>query len=438
MKPYCLFFLSLYFSLSLVAQDDLLQAGPMVGYAEMQEVSLWVQTREAATVAIAYWPEGQVNARIMTEAHSTEKSTAYTAHLLADQVEPGVSYRYELLINGQAVARDYPLEFQTPPLWQYRTDPPDFSVALGSCAYVNDPLYDRPGNPYGGNYEIFQAIHAKDPDLMVWLGDNTYLREADWYSRTGMVHRYTHTRSLAEMQPLLGSASNYAIWDDHDYGPNHSDRSWGRKTLSTELFSLFWANPTVGVDTWGGTTSTFEWGDAQFFLLDNRFFRTPNNKDTEERSILGNEQYTWLVDALVSSSATFKFVCIGGQVLNSVEGFENHAQVAPEERLGLLHTLAKERVKNVIFLTGDRHHSEVSHFEKDGIRFYDLTTSPLTAGPHDASDEGNSLRIPGSHIGQRNFSIMKLSGPRLERKLEITYFDSQGVELWQYAIDATY
>ena len=35
-------------------------------------------------------------------------------------------------------------------------DPPDLKIALGSCAFINEEKYDRPGDPYGGNYEIFE------------------------------------------------------------------------------------------------------------------------------------------------------------------------------------------------------------------------------------------------------------------------------------------
>ena len=429
-------FLFFLFPFSLLAQTPLIQSGPMVGYAEMREVSVWVQTTESATLQLSYWRTSDPNTLFYSDSILTQKDRAYTAHLIADQVEPGESYTYQIWVNSVPQSFPYSLEFKTPSLWHWRTDPPEFSIALGSCSYINEAAYDRPGRPYGGDYEIFNSILAKDPDLMLWLGDNVYLREADWYSRTGMIHRYTHTRSLPELQALLASVSHYAIWDDHDYGPDNSDRSFGRKGLSKELFSWFWANPTVGVGDWGGTNATFEWADAQFFLLDNRYFRSPNDKKSEQRTLLGEDQFEWLVDALVSSRATFKFVCIGGQVLNTHDRFETYARVAPEERLQLLNAIVQEGVKNVFFLDGDRHHSELSFLEKEDLAIYDITTSPLTAGSHNHPNEPNTLRVEGSYIGQRNFSILRISGPRTERQLKLTYFDTFGEELWSYTIDA--
>jgi alkaline phosphatase D len=71
---------------------------------------------------------------------------------------------------------------------------------------------------------------------MVWMGDNIYLREADWSAESSIFRRYTHTRSHPLLQKLLGSTHHYATWDDHDYGPNNSDRSlWNKKITTTPL-----------------------------------------------------------------------------------------------------------------------------------------------------------------------------------------------------------
>ena len=430
-------FLILLLSVSqAIAQSNLLQSGPMVGYAQMKEVMLWAQSKEAASLQIAYWDESHPEAKFYTDSVRTHKMSGYTAHLLADQVEPGKTYRYLLLINQQEVELPYTTRFKTPPLWQYRTDPPTMRIGMGSCAFVNDSLYDRPGKPYGGNYEIFTAIAAQEPDIMLWLGDNTYLREADWYSKTGMLYRYTHTRSLTELQPLLATTSNYAIWDDHDYGPDNSDRTFAMKEVSLGLFKDFWANPTYGIGSLGGTVSSFEWGDAQFFLLDNRYFRSPNEWDSGKREILGKDQLEWLQEALVSSRATFKIICIGGQFLNTAQKYETHNHIAPEERLELLHTLINEGIKNVIFLSGDRHHNELSQYALKGIDLYDWTVSPLTSGAANAAKEVNALRVEGSYFGERSFGMLELSGPQKERKCTLSLYNTQGDLLWEYHIDA--
>ncbi len=423
----------------LNAQHQLLQSGPMVGYAEMLEVALWVQTKAPAEVQIAYWDLQKPKDTLLTDPVQTQKNTAFTAKLIADRVQPGQQYGYRLYINNQPVSLPYPTQFQTIPLWQWRTDPPNFTLATGSCAYVNDPPYDRPGTPYGGDYQIFNAILDKRPDFMLWLGDNIYLRESDFNSRTGVLYRNTHTRSLPELQPLLASVHHYAIWDDHDFGPNDSDASYPFKDWTLEAFKLFWANPSFGVNDQKGITTFFRWSDIDFFLLDNRYFRTANNRKTGEAQILGKTQIEWLISALVNSRAPFKIVAVGGQVLNSAPVFENFsANRHYTERDYLLQRIEEEKIKGVVFLTGDRHHTELSKLvNKAGNTVYDLTVSPLTSGAaRTTPDEPNIYRVAGTFINQRNFATLQFSGPRTSRSLTIRVFDSNGVELWAKEIKA--
>ncbi len=413
-----------------------LQSGPMVGYSEMREVLVWVQTTGPAPVQMQYREQGQDEPVYRTPAVIPEAETAFAVKLIADRVEPGRVYDYTILIDDQAIEVPYPLRFQTLPLWQWRTDPPAFRFAVGSCAYVNEPRYDRPGDPYGGDYQIFGHILDQTPDFMLWLGDNVYLREVDWNSRAGVFKRYTHTRSLQELQPLLGSVHHYALWDDHDYGPNNSDRGFWNKETTLEAFEAFWGNPSFGVPGHPGITTTFEWGDVQVFMLDNRYYRSPNRRETGERTILGAHQIQWLIDNLVSSRATFKVIAIGGQVLNPAAGSENYSRF-PQERARLLQRIGEEDISGVVFLSGDRHRTELSVMRRSyDYPLYELTVSPLTAGAYDGLDEPNTFRLPDTHVPERNFAVIDVTGPRKERVLTMTVIDADGETQWSRTLRA--
>ncbi|MFN8368796.1 MAG: alkaline phosphatase D family protein [Candidatus Kapaibacterium sp.] len=418
--------------------QGLLQSGPMVGYSDMRETKLWVQTTTSASVHFVYWDSAAPAKRYSTTDTRTIRQEACTAHCTADSVLPGKTYMYELYINDKRIERPYPLKFKTPPLWQWRTDPPTMRIALGSCAYVNEERFDRAGKAYGGDEQIFTHIAKQQPDIMLWLGDNVYMREPDWNTRTGIYHRYTHTRSLPQMQPLLAACANYAIWDDHDYGPNDCDRGFWNKEETYNAFKMFWANPRYGMaDANGGITSMFQWGDVDVFLVDDRWFRSPDKRKTGERTILGKQQFEWLIDNLASSTATFKLVCIGGQVLNSVAQFENYATY-PEERKALIETIQKERISGVMFLSGDRHHTELSVLrDSTTVPLYDFTVSPLTAGTNpNAATEANTYRVDGTFVGEHNFATIDVTGIRGARELTLTVFDANGKQKWQKKITA--
>ena len=95
-----LVFTFLLFTLTSFAQ---IQSGPMVGYSEMREVLLWVQTKQAAKVKFMYWEQGNPALKMSTEEVLTQKNTAFVARLIADQVQPSKKYDYEVWIDNKLV-----------------------------------------------------------------------------------------------------------------------------------------------------------------------------------------------------------------------------------------------------------------------------------------------------------------------------------------------
>lgn len=419
-----------------IFSQELLQSGPMVGYSTMREVALWIQTKSPAKIKFSYWNMDDVKKKFSSREILTKEGDAFTAQIVIDNLEPGQKYNYELFLNGKKVECPYQLKFQTQELWQWRKDAPEFSFVTGSCLYVNEPKYDRPGKPYGSDFEILKSIYDKQPDFMLWLGDNLYLREVDFDSWSGIIKRYTHDRSLPELQPVLGSMHHYAIWDDHDFGPNDSDRGYFLKDKTLEAFKMFWANPTYGINGKPGITTIFQWGDVDFFLLDDRYYRTPNDRKGIDKEMFGNEQIQWLIDNLVRSKAPFKIVATGGQILNPVE--KDYLEIFnrfPKEKEKLLSLIRDEKISGVLFLTGDRHHSELTKLEREGdYPLYDFTISSFTAGISPGKDELNTMRVPGKISDEHNFAIFNVSGKTKNRVLKCTVYDVKGKELWDYSI----
>ncbi len=429
-----LVFMLLLVSGSVVLAQARLRSGPMLGYNTMREVAIWVQTVEPAQVRVRYWPITDVRDMKYSAFAKTRADSALTATLIADSLTQGTTYEYQVLIDGRALTTSEPLQFKTEELWAYRRDPPDFTFALGSCYYANESGYDRPGKGYGGDYDIFEAIDSLSPKLMLWLGDNIYLRPGDFDNRSGILHRYSHSRAISQLQRLLRTSHHYAIWDDHDFGPNDSDRSYIHKDWTREAFNLFWANPPTTHPSLAGTIATaFRHNDAEFFMLDNRSKRAPNDcKTCDPMPLLGQEQLDWLIDALVGSTASYKFVLIGGQVLNPAETYETYAHHHHEEREQLLDRIEKEGIRNVIFLSGDRHHTELTRMQRGEVTMHDFTVSPLTSGATSANaDEGNTLRVPGTFVGERNFGTITLSGPLSARLATLRVYNAEGKMLWE-------
>lgn len=409
----------------------------MLGYSQLTETAIWLQTTTSADVQVRFWKEEDPRRARLSRVIRTTAGEDHIARFILSGLDFGTRYEYEVYVDGIRVHRNDRMRFQTLPMWKHRSDPPSFRIAIGSCAFINDPPYDRPGKPYGDRMEIFERIAAAKPDLMLWLGDNVYYREGDWISEEGMRSRWAKDRSLPQLQALLASVHHYATWDDHDYGPNNSDRTYPLRRTALEIFKDYWANQTYGLDDVPGVFSRFVWNDVEFFLLDDRYHRSPNLKDPMQRQMLGREQLEWLLESLRSSDARFKIVANGNQMLNPIASDETFNDFPTEQKL-LFDFLRDSGVEGVLFLSGDKHHSElIRRTDIASYPLYDLTVSPLTAGVHLSEVEaGNPARVPGTVVVERNFATIDVSGPASDRRLVIRVHDWTGRELWSHTIRA--
>jgi alkaline phosphatase D len=325
-------------------------------------------------------------------------------------------------------------------LWQWRTDPPTVRIATGSCAYINEPRYDRPGTPYGGDYEIFDTIADTSPDLMLWLGDNLYLREADYTSRAGVFRRYRYQRSHPSLRKLWSACPQVAIWDDHDFGPNDSDASYEGKGWTYDAFRAHWPMPySLPPD---GLYGRILQGDVDIFMLDDRSNRYPNRwPDGADKVMFGARQVQWLKAALTYSQAPFKIVAGGSQFLNRVSGEhrESWAQCSAEQG-DFLRWLEARKIPGVFFLSGDRHFAQMLRFERAGLYpLVEITTSPLTAGivtRIDEAERDSKDIVPGTLLHERNFAMITVTGPRTKRELTLEIRNTRGEKRWEWKTTA--
>jgi alkaline phosphatase D len=412
-----------------------LAAGPMVGPTAMRAAAIWVQGKEPARARVVFWPKEQPGNKRVSGTARLVRDSDFVAHIEVSGLEPGVRYAYKVLLDGKPTAATY--EFATQKLWQWRTDPPNFKLLLGSCAYINEPTYDRPGKPYGGDTAIFRTMAQAKPDLTLWLGDNVYYREVDYDSPSGMAARWRHDRKTPDLQPLLATGTHAAIWDDHDYGPNDANASFALKDHALQLFKRYWANPSHGLPGSPGVFTSFRHGDAEFFLLDNRWYRDDDKLMDENKAMFGEQQMRWLMNALVNSTATFKFIAAGSQMLDRSSPFEGwrHFDV---ERQRFIGWLTRQGVNGVFFLSGDRHRTELLRWERpNAYPLYELTCSPLTSGSYALSkippDPG---LVEGTRVGEQNFCALDITGPRNKRILTARSFAADGRELWRKEISA--
>jgi alkaline phosphatase D len=416
-------------------------AGPMPGQIETRTAKIWAAfSANTESAQIKYWKKGFPKQFSLQGFQINTINPFNVAQIEVGGLEPNTPYEYQLLVNGIPHPSQY--HFTTKELWQWRKPAPDFAFITGSCSYFNEPIYDRPGKPYGGDSSIFLTMAQEKSAFMLWLGDNWYTREVDYNSAWGLWYRAHRDRSMPVLQPLLQNMSQYAIWDDHDFGPDNSSGSYGLKEVSRTVFSQFWANPFYGEDG-KGTYSKFSYSDVDFFLLDDRTWRSDDNMPTTlygqpnpDKRMLGVQQMKWLKESLMYSSATFKLIVVGSQVLNPVSLFDKLLDF-PLEYNELMAFIDERKINGVVFFSGDRHHSEIIKVDRPGrYPLYDITVSPLTSGTHTFSKEEqhNPYRVIGIDKLQ-NYGKVQFSGPKGNRTMQISFLDVQGAELGKFEIN---
>jgi alkaline phosphatase D len=360
---------------------------------------------------------------------------------------------YEYAI-GSLTGKNIPASigtFTTKQNWAYRTTIPDVNFLTGSCTYINDPAVDRnftdmyslktAANPYGGDTSIFATMGNLKSDFMLWLGDNWYTREVDYNSEWGLNNRPSKERAKPFYKNLLKNMANYAIWDDHDFGPNDCDESYILSIESRSAFKRFWANPSYGNGSKGIYTK-FNYADADFFLLDDRTWRSNdemadsiNGQPNGAKKMYGYEQLEWLKNQLRGSKANFKFIITGSQILNPFSPYDCFRNF-PAEYLEMMEFLKIEKISGVLFITGDRHHTEIIKKDRDGTYpLYDITVSPLSSGTHKfgGPEKNNPARILGIDEKQ-NFAKVSITGPIYDRKLSFKFLGINGEELGEWSV----
>ena len=424
-------------ALPLAAQPAAPPLRVMHGFVDHQGITLWLQGARADALEVEVRAGEDVAAPpAQTVAVDLSRATDFTEAVAIAGLEPGGKYSYSVRSrSGGVVARG---SFRTQALWQWRTEPPTVRIATGSCAYLNDFRFDRPGKPYGGGEEIFDSIAAASPDLMLWLGDNIYLRESEYTSREGINRRYRYYRSHPSLAKLWTAAPQVAIWDDHDFGPDNSDFSYSGSGWSREMFLRYW--PTPYSPPADGVYGKLLQGDVDIFMLDGRTHRMSDRwPEGPEKTMYGARQMTWLKTALLYSRAPFKLIAGGSQFFNRVSRAESWANY-PTEQQDFLRFLERQKIPGVVFLSGDRHFATHLRLQRPGLYpLNEITTSPLTSGRSSSlndAERNNPDLVPGSLLDERNFALITVTGPREQRALSLEIRDTRGNKKWEWTATA--
>ena len=283
----------------------------------------------------------------------------------------------------------------------------EFTIAFGSC---NNQLLPNP---------FWDDILNDHPDVWLWGGDVIY---SDTEDMEYLQKNYEIQNTNATYADFKTKVEIHGTWDDHDYGLNDGGKNYVSKKESQQLFLDFLNVSTESPrrqqeGIYFQKDFNYKNGSLKIILLDTRYFRSDLTKDTltEKRyvpatggTMLGETQWKWLEETLKSSEADFNIILSSIQFLSYEHGFESWGNM-PGEVLKMEELLKTTTATNVIFLSGDRHISEFSKKDVEGLSYplIDFTSSGMTHSYSAFKGEPNQYRI-GNVVSDKSYGLVKI------------------------------
>jgi hypothetical protein len=175
-----------------------------------------------------------------------------------------------------------------------------------------------------------------------------------------------------------------------------------------------------------GVGGTLSLGDFNLYFLDGRSFRDniPQGKH------LGKDQQSWLMKNL-KDEAQPSFIIKGDQFFGEYHPFDSFEKEHPQNFKEFISDL-KNIGTPVIFLSGDRHISEIMQFPRSmfGLPSFEITSSPIHSKVYDDHPAKNPWRVVHT-FGKMNFTIINNSAQDNHWFLDVENFGENGELLFR-------
>ena len=222
--------------------------------------------------AIRDAPEGSPSVRRTAVADDNGVAT-----FVLDNLQPRARYRYTVGAEGTAPLAG---SFRT-----FAEGPLSFRAVFSSCATS------------GSRSAVFTHIRAQQPDLFFHMGDLHY-RNIRTNEPVRFARAFQEVLTSPTQSELFRNVPVAYTWDDHDYGPDNSDRTSPSRAAALASYRVF--VPHYPMETASESTihQAFTVGRVRVLMTDNRSARSSALIRPSERTMLGQVQLAWLLDEL--------------------------------------------------------------------------------------------------------------------------------------------
>lgn len=370
---------------------------------------------------------------VQSGTHTTDISRDYTVKVDVTGLQPNTWYYYEFTYNGDNSIRG---RTKTTPVGMKDS----LRFAVVSCADYQE-----------GYFNAYKVIKDRnDIDAVIHLGDYMYEDGEDAGAPGGRTHEPTH--EMIDLFDYRTRLSQYhldedlmrlhqqypfiMVWDDHEFAnnswkdgaDNHTEGAEGtwvnRKNYSKQAY-YEWL--PVRPQIISGDSILYRkiaYGNLlDLIMVDTRIHGREEQAGTTGsivndpgRTILGTDQYTWVVQNLVSSTASWKI--LGNQVMFAplqVAGIavnEDQWDGYPAERNSIISQVLANNVEGVVVLTGDIHTAwgndvPTANYESngDGSAFVEYVTPSITSTNSPVGGIGETvIQLANNHMKYINLT----------------------------------
>jgi phosphodiesterase/alkaline phosphatase D-like protein len=315
-------------------------------------------------IRLTYFPVKQRDLAIATDWVVTSAENDFAHQWKLTDLQSGT--QYIAIVEARAPGTE---ELTAVLRGHFRTAPDENSPAeVSFCMTTCHDYYRRDDGDSG--HLIYPTMQAMAPDFVVHAGDIEYYDIPDPWAWTVDLMRFKWARlfALPNNREFYTNHTSYFIKDDHDTLKNDcwAGQSYGAVTFeegvrifNEEQFPS--KNPRYATMRWGK--------DLQIWLLEGRDFRSPNvMPDGPEKTILGKEQKSWLIQTLKQSQSSFKLIFSPTPIVgpDRARKEDNHANENFTYEGDELRELFSQ-LDNVIVFCGDRHWQYASMDSTTGL-----------------------------------------------------------------------
>lgn len=327
--------------------------GPMVGAVTHIRAKVFLRTDEPAQVQIEYSEFSDMSNSAKTLKEVTRYGNDLTKIVTLKGLVPSTKYYYRVIVDSIAQQTgNYP-SFTT-----FARQSRDAEFSFGLLSDV--------GNYAKNSAGVYRTLASFEPSFVLQIGDLDHrdpvtLREMRQMHRdvrgfsaeAGSYAGADFSRYLAPVAPI------FHMWDDHDYGMNDGDYTFSEKSNAIKAFLEYYPVPDLPNPD-AGIWHMFRYAQAEFFVLDTRSNRDPNdtvddvNKSMLDGENIVNDQKTWLFDNLLASTAKWKFITTGSPFNPSCKPSDGWGAFVTEHD-EIVDFVNDNNITGVIIISGDIH-----------------------------------------------------------------------------------